>query len=210
MIRHIALGLYVPFIPTRTFARADTAPPDCCRLYPDGMTKDHKQPLLSYCVALLTLTLFTGWIHVFVGIAIGSLFNHACAALFWLLIATLCLPHKPLLWTPFIKLWIFKTWREYFQLSYLQEEVLDPKKKYISVHFPHGVIPMSQLVGGTLRPFVWPDVKYYGLAADSAFYIPFWRHFYAWMGLVPAFVETFKKVLSQGNVVITVGGIAGM
>jgi hypothetical protein len=34
--------------------------------------------------------------------------------------------------------WVFKTWREYFSFSYLNEAVLDPQKKYIFVEFPHG------------------------------------------------------------------------
>ena len=174
------------------------------------MTKYHKQSILSYSVALVTMTIYTGWITVFLLIAIGAFFSHTCAVIFWLLIATLWLPPKPLLWTPFVKIWLFKTWREYFHLSCLQEEALDPKKKYISVHFPHGVIPMSQVVGGTLRPFVWPSMKFYGLAADGLFYIPFWRHFYAWMGSVPASVESFREILTHGNVAIIVGGIAGM
>jgi 2-acylglycerol O-acyltransferase 2 len=173
------------------------------------MSKDHKQSLFSYCVALLTMTLFTGWISIFLAIAIGAFFSHTCAVLFWLLMATLLLPAKPLLWTPFMKHWVFRTWREYFHFSCLQEEASDPQKKYVYIHFPHGVIPMSEVVGGTLRPYVWPDSKLYGLAADSVFYIPLWRHFYAFMGLVPASVENFKRVLSQGNLAVIVGGIAG-
>jgi hypothetical protein len=43
---------------------------------------------------------------------------------------------------------IFKTWREYFHFSYLNESTLDPAKNYIFVEFPHGVFPMSELVAG--------------------------------------------------------------
>jgi hypothetical protein len=48
---------------------------------------------------------------------------------------------------------IFKTWREYFQFSYLNESTLDPAKNYIFVEFPHGVFPMSELVAGVLQHF---------------------------------------------------------
>lgn len=43
---------------------------------------------------------------------------------------------------------MFKTWREYFHFSYLNEATLDPKKTYIFVEFPHGVFPMSELIAG--------------------------------------------------------------
>jgi 2-acylglycerol O-acyltransferase 2 len=128
---------------------------------------------------------------------------------FWLLIATLFLPAKPLLWTPFINHWVFGTWREYFHVTYLQEETLNPDKKYIMAHFPHGVIPMSEVVGSTLRPFLWPGMQIFCLGADSVFCIPFWRHFHAWMGVVPASVDSFKRFLSKGTVAVMVGGIAG-
>jgi 2-acylglycerol O-acyltransferase 2 len=44
---------------------------------------------------------------------------------------------------------VFKTWREYFHFSYLNESTLDPEKTYIFVEFPHGVFPMSELIAGT-------------------------------------------------------------
>jgi hypothetical protein len=43
---------------------------------------------------------------------------------------------------------VFKTWREYFHFSYLNESTLDPDKTYIFVEFPHGVFPMSELIAG--------------------------------------------------------------
>lgn len=43
---------------------------------------------------------------------------------------------------------MFKTWREYFHFSYLNEATLDPNKTYIFVEFPHGVFPMSELIAG--------------------------------------------------------------
>jgi hypothetical protein len=47
--------------------------------------------------------------------------------------------------------WVFKTWREYFHFSYLNESTLDPEKTYIFVEFPHGVFPMSELIAGKLN-----------------------------------------------------------
>jgi 2-acylglycerol O-acyltransferase 2 len=43
---------------------------------------------------------------------------------------------------------VFRTWREYFQYSYLNEATLDPKKNYIFIEFPHGVFPLSELIAG--------------------------------------------------------------
>jgi hypothetical protein len=42
------------------------------------------------------------------------------------------------------------------------------------------------------------------------FSIPFWRHFIAWLGGVPATPGNFKKVLKKGSVAVIVGGIAEM
>jgi 2-acylglycerol O-acyltransferase 2 len=49
---------------------------------------------------------------------------------------------------------VFKTWREYFHFSYLNESTLDPAKTYIFVEFPHGVFPMSELIAGAFG-LVW-------------------------------------------------------
>eukprot|EP00879_Flechtneria_rotunda_P013732 GHRR01014344.1.p4 GENE.GHRR01014344.1~~GHRR01014344.1.p4 ORF type:complete len:102 (+),score=33.11 GHRR01014344.1:1489-1794(+) len=52
--------------------------------------------------------------------------------------------------------------------------------------------------------------RFYGLAADSAFRIPLWRHIYTWLGIVPASVANLKKHLKWGSVGMTPGGIAEM
>jgi 2-acylglycerol O-acyltransferase 2 len=48
------------------------------------------------------------------------------------------------------------------------------------------------------------------VAASSVFSIPFWRHFIAWMGSVPATRGNFKRILKKGSVAVVVGGIAEM
>ena len=52
--------------------------------------------------------------------------------------------------------------------------------------------------------------NFYGLAADSAFRIPLWRHVYTWLGIVPASVANLKKHIKWGCVACTPGGIAEM
>jgi 1-acyl-sn-glycerol-3-phosphate acyltransferase len=68
---------------------------------------------------------------------------------------------------------------------------------------------MSELIAGSLCQAIWPFFNIYSVAADSVFKIPFWRHFIAWMGSVPAGHKNFKRVLGMGNVAVIVGGIAG-
>lgn len=67
-----------------------------------------------------------------------------------------------------------------------------------------------QLIAGTLCQAIWPSFQIFSVAASSVFSIPFWRHFLAWMGSVPATRGNFKRVLKQGSVAVVVGGIAEM
>lgn len=55
-----------------------------------------------------------------------------------------------------------------------------------------------------------PGENFYGLAADSAFRIPLWRHVYTWLGIVPATAANLKKHIKWGCVACTPGGIAEM
>lgn len=52
--------------------------------------------------------------------------------------------------------------------------------------------------------------RFYGMAADSVFRIPLWRHVYTWLGIVPASAANLKRYLKWGSVGITPGGIAEM
>eukprot|EP00878_Enallax_costatus_P001857 GHUV01002015.1.p1 GENE.GHUV01002015.1~~GHUV01002015.1.p1 ORF type:complete len:329 (+),score=100.81 GHUV01002015.1:293-1279(+) len=180
------------------------------RIYTDGFAKDHKQSFVSWLVAVTTLTLYTGWMHILIGLMIGSLFSRTCLIVLVTIWSTVFLPPKPVLWNAFCKSWVFQTWREYFQFSYLNEAVLDPKKNYIFTEFPHGVFPISELIAGTLCQAIWPDFSIYSIAASSVYSIPFWRHFIAWLGAVPATPGNFKKMLKKGSLAVIVGGIAEM
>jgi hypothetical protein len=51
--------------------------------------------------------------------------------------------------------WVFKTWREYFRFSSLEEAALDPDQHYIFADFPHGVIPLSPIVTGMYEGGGW-------------------------------------------------------
>jgi 2-acylglycerol O-acyltransferase 2 len=179
------------------------------RFYSDGMTKDFKQGWLSTAVAVTTLTLYTGWIHVMLGLILFSWKPWVLATLA-ALVSTVFLPAKPVLWPAFNRLWVFRTWREYFHFSCLFEVVLEPNKHYIFTEFPHGVYPMGPLVAGTLMQTLFPDWSIYSVAASSVFKIPLWRHFISWIGSRPATSKNFKALLQKGSVAVIVGGIAEM
>jgi 2-acylglycerol O-acyltransferase 2 len=98
------------------------APPDAprdyhvtgVRIYSDGLSKDHKQSIISRLVAIVTLTLYTGWLHILFGLLVGCFFSSTPRYILGALLFTLWLPARPVLWPAFNRLWIFKTWREYF------------------------------------------------------------------------------------------------
>ncbi|GFH14822.1 uncharacterized protein HaLaN_10943, partial [Haematococcus lacustris] len=112
---------------------------------------------------------------------------------------------KPVLWTAFCKLWVFKTWRQYFRYSYFFEEKLDPTKRYILYEAPHGTFPIGPIVAGTLCQTFFPDAPIYSVAANSVFNI-----FISWIGSLPASKSNFKRLLAHGSVAVVVGGIAEM
>lgn len=74
---------------------------------------------------------YTGWMHVLLILTVLSYWYRPVLYFNILLWSTLLLPPKPVLWGAFCKSSVFRTWREYFSFSYLFEEVLDSKKKYI-------------------------------------------------------------------------------
>ncbi|WIA23473.1 hypothetical protein OEZ85_000218 [Tetradesmus obliquus] len=180
------------------------------RVYSDGLSKDHKQSLISWLVAVTTLTIYTGWMHILLGLMLGSFFSRSCLYLLLAIWATTWLPAKPVLWSAFCSSWVFKTWREYFSFSYLNEAELELGKRYIFVEVPHGVFPLSEILAGTNCQAIWPHWKVYSLAASSVFGVPLWRHFLTWIGCVPATSANFKKMLAKGSVAVVVGGIAEM
>jgi len=179
------------------------------RLY-EALQPGEKQPLLNHIVASVTLMIYVGWVNIFAGLLIACFFSKIALYVVIALLTTLWLPAKPLLWGPLLRSWIFKTWREYFRYSYIMEERLDPTKRYILAEFPHGTFPIAPIVASTLFQTLFPHVPVYSVAASSLFYIPFWRHFIAWVGSLPATKESFTKLLKKGSVAVVLGGIAEM
>lgn len=179
------------------------------RIY-ENLKPGDKQPFFNWLVAVVTLTLYCGWMNFFVVLIVGCLFSTVCRYVVLALLSTLLLPAAPVLWPAFNRLFIFRTWREYFRYSYVFEEPLEHDKKYILVEFPHGAFPIAQITAGTLVQTMFPETPVYSIAASAVFYIPLWRHIIAWIGSVPATRDMFKQQLKKGSVAVVVGGIAEM
>jgi hypothetical protein len=76
------------------------------RVYSDGLSKDHKQSFISWLVAVITLTIYTGWMHILLGLLLGSFFSRTCLYVLLALWATTWLPAKPVLWSAFCSSWV--------------------------------------------------------------------------------------------------------
>ncbi|GAX82788.1 hypothetical protein CEUSTIGMA_g10214.t1 [Chlamydomonas eustigma] len=179
------------------------------RIY-EGLQPGQKQHFLNALVAMVTLTIYVGWMNFFLLLCISAFFSRTALYIVIALLSTLALPARPVLWPWFNRLWVFKTWREYFRYSFLFEEKLERGKKYVLAEFPHGSFPIGPIVAGTLVQTMFPDDPVYSVAASSVFYIPLWRHFISWIGSLPATKENFKKLLHKGSLAVVVGGIAEM
>lgn len=88
------------------------------RIYADGRNKDSKQGWASWVIAVATMTLYTGWMHVLIGMFFASFFSRAVLAAFAVILSTLLLPPKPVLWTAFCQNPVFSTWRDYFRFRW--------------------------------------------------------------------------------------------
>lgn len=181
------------------------------RIWSDGMSgPNHKQGWLSHLVALVTLTIYIGWLNILLGLVIAAFFYKWALYAVIAIVSTVFLPAKPVLWPAFNRLPVFRTWREYFNMSYLSEAAYEAGKRYIYVEFPHGAFPIGPVTAGTLMQTMFPGAPIYSVAASSVFYIPFWKHFITWIGSVPATKPAFKRLLKNGCVAVVLGGIAEM
>lgn len=178
------------------------------RVYSD-LSPGQKQPLFNRIVAMATLSLYVGWPLWLVFWIIAAFYSRIALVSVVLVISTVFLPAKPVLWPAWNKLWVFKTWRQYFQYSYCFEEHLDSNKRYILAEAPHGTFPIGAVTAGTLVQTFF-DVPIYSVAATVVFHIPFWRHMTSWIGSLPATKENFRRLLAHGSVAVVVGGIAEM
>lgn len=121
--------------------RSDVTPVNV-RVYTDSQHKESKQSLLSRAIAIVTLTIYVGWLHILFALMVASIFYALPRYILLAIFSTLALPAKPVLWQAFNQHAVFRTWREYFKFSYLFEELMDDEKRYVFVEFPHGAWQM--------------------------------------------------------------------
>lgn len=58
--------------------------------------------------------------------------------------------------------------------SFLFEEKLDLKKRYVLYELPHGTFPIGPVTAATMVQSLFAGAPIYSLAASSVFSIPFW------------------------------------
>ena len=74
-------------------------PPVGVRIWSDGRTKDSAQSLASSVVSIVTLTLYTGWLHILLALLVASVVSRGIAlAVTLAILGTVFLPAKPVLW----------------------------------------------------------------------------------------------------------------
>ncbi|KIZ03443.1 hypothetical protein MNEG_4518 [Monoraphidium neglectum] len=187
-----------------------TESPSGERVWCDGLTEESRQPWWDETFALVTLAIFTMWIHILAVIVIWGFFNRwalLAAAGIW---GTVLLPAEPLLWERFLGNPVFKSWRRYFRYSVAYDVPIDLSKNYVYAEMPHSVFPLSQIIATSLGADAWQGHKVYSIAADSVLSIPLWRHVFTWIGARPANHREFRRLLKRGSVGLVPGGIAEM
>ena len=105
----------------------------------DGMSLDRPAPqgTVSSCVAVVTLLLF-GLVPqlatFYLPIACLLTWNPALVAFTVALWATALIPAKRH-WQAFLDSYVLKTWREYFEFSFIALEELDPNRRFVLSSF---------------------------------------------------------------------------
>lgn len=82
---------------------SQVVPKHSFRTYSDGLSKESEQSFTSWLVAVSTMTLYTGWMHILFGLFIASCFSWTARYILLALCSTLLLPTKPVLWSAFCR-----------------------------------------------------------------------------------------------------------
>mmetsp|Transcript_24694 Transcript_24694/g.68724 ORF Transcript_24694/g.68724 Transcript_24694/m.68724 type:complete len:363 (-) Transcript_24694:1122-2210(-) len=179
------------------------------RVYTDGRTAGFQQGLISRLVAVVTLALYVAWIPLLLVVALMCWWHRCLAALAVLLASTLAMP-ATMRWQPLLDSYVMRTWREYFNFSYVLDGGIDQQKSYILAEFPHGAFPLGPIVSMSAVNECLFGQRISGVGASILFWIPGYYHFLTWVGGLPATKSNILKFLKKGWVAVTVGGIAEM
>lgn len=112
-------------------------------------------------------------------------------------------------WPLFARL--FEAFHDIFDFRFvIDQSKFDPRKRYIFVAVPHGIIPLGSFMAiAFIRRFV-PKLDARLGVASVLFRMPFLRQFFLWLGCVPACKANLTAVLQKpgGKVAIMSGGVA--
>eukprot|EP00249_Psilotum_nudum_P010255 c22431_g1_i1 orf=312-1268(+) len=157
------------------------------------------------------LLLWLGGIHFVVLLLVLSLL---CLPFFWictlfgLLISLMVIPlyeHSGL--AVRVARFICRHAPSHFPMTLVVEdmEAFDPNRAYIIAAEPHSILPIGILVLCNYSGHM-PFAKMKALASSIVFFIPFLRHIWSWLGLVPASMNLLLKLLKSGYTCIIIPG----
>uniref|UniRef100_A0ACD5V1J9 Uncharacterized protein n=1 Tax=Avena sativa TaxID=4498 RepID=A0ACD5V1J9_AVESA len=164
----------------------------------------------------VALTLWLGAIHfnLFLVLASVFFFHKRTAAL--VVSTQLFLAFAPVSYTSrfgrSIARFICKHAVHYFPITLHVEDyaAFDPNTAYVFAYEPHSAWPLGLWVLSAPMGFM-PTPKLKILASSAAFYTPFQRQIWTWLGLVPASRENFCNYLTSGySCAVVPGGLREM
>eukprot|EP00750_Incisomonas_marina_P003016 INCI1281.2.p1 GENE.INCI1281.2~~INCI1281.2.p1 ORF type:complete len:309 (+),score=38.08 INCI1281.2:103-1029(+) len=113
-------------------------------------------------------------------------------------------------WDAFLDSYVMKTWRHYFQFSFVAMEELDTTKRYVFGESPHGVFPLGPVLAGTVVNLCFEGMVVQAVSASNVFRVPLLKHFMTWLGAAPATQKNFARMLEKDCVGVVVGGLMEM